>query len=287
MNPLRRSRRCLLVILLAAPVTASPAEAAAPLSWSDVAAIVATSPSVREADARLDGASGSVSSAASLPNPTFTVMGGNAEARNGPERRREWGVSVEVPLEYRRDPRPPGRRGEGDGARGRHRGAGRPRPGTPPRPPRVHRARPRADPARGPGRPRGAGGAARRDRPDPCRARRGAADRGPPRRDRAGAAPLRHRTHPRRGGSPPDPGLDHASASPSPGSQADLERAIDVPPLPELEARVARRGPERRGRPGADRGGVGGAERRAQGARPEALRRRRRTSRSSTGARPR
>jgi cobalt-zinc-cadmium efflux system outer membrane protein len=99
-SPLPRSRRVLLLALLAVPTAAAPAEPGAPLRWEDVVAFVAASPLVLEADARVDGASGSVASARSAPNPTFTVTGGDAQARNGPERRREWGVSVEVPLEY-------------------------------------------------------------------------------------------------------------------------------------------------------------------------------------------
>jgi cobalt-zinc-cadmium efflux system outer membrane protein len=94
-----RSRRCLLLTLLAAPGLGSPAEPAAPLGWRDVAALVAGSPEVREAEARADGAAGAVSSAGALPNPVVTITGADAEARQGPDRRREWGVSVELPLE--------------------------------------------------------------------------------------------------------------------------------------------------------------------------------------------
>jgi cobalt-zinc-cadmium efflux system outer membrane protein len=55
---------------------------------------------VREADARVDGAAGAASSAGSIPNPTVTVTGADAEARDASARRREWGVEVEVPLDF-------------------------------------------------------------------------------------------------------------------------------------------------------------------------------------------
>jgi cobalt-zinc-cadmium efflux system outer membrane protein len=76
------------------------AEPGAPLRWADVVGMVPTLPLVREADARAEGAAGAVSSAGSLPNPTVTLVGANAEARNGPDQRREWGVAVEVPLDF-------------------------------------------------------------------------------------------------------------------------------------------------------------------------------------------
>jgi cobalt-zinc-cadmium efflux system outer membrane protein len=65
-----------------------------------VAGIVPTLPVVREAEARVEGAAGAAATAGALPNPALTVSGGEAEARGGPERRREWGVAVEVPLDF-------------------------------------------------------------------------------------------------------------------------------------------------------------------------------------------
>lgn len=99
MNPSHGSRRRLLVMLLVLPYRASPI-GSAPLQWSEVAATIAASPLVREADARIDAAAGFTSAAGSIPNPTFTVTGGNAVAPNGPDQRLEWGVSVEIPLDY-------------------------------------------------------------------------------------------------------------------------------------------------------------------------------------------
>jgi cobalt-zinc-cadmium efflux system outer membrane protein len=63
-------------------------------------AIVPALPAVREADARVEGAAGAASSAGSIPNPTVTVAGADAEARDASARRREWGVAVEVPLDF-------------------------------------------------------------------------------------------------------------------------------------------------------------------------------------------
>ena len=100
MKPLPRGRRCLLLTLLTVPALAAAAEADAPLRWREVAAAIAGAPVVREANARVEGAAGAVSVAGAVPNPVVTVTGADAEARYGPDRRREWGVSVELPLEF-------------------------------------------------------------------------------------------------------------------------------------------------------------------------------------------
>lgn len=100
MSPSPRSRAILLLASLAAPAAALPAEPGAPLRWADVVRLVPSLPQVREADARVEGAAGVVSEAGSVPNPTFEVAAAEAEARDGSARRREWGVAVEVPLDF-------------------------------------------------------------------------------------------------------------------------------------------------------------------------------------------
>jgi cobalt-zinc-cadmium efflux system outer membrane protein len=100
LDPCHRGRRCLLLLLLAVPRAALSGDAGPPLRWPDVAARVSTSPAVREADARAGGATAAVAAAEAIPNPAVTVTGAEAEARDRSARRREWGVSVEVPLEH-------------------------------------------------------------------------------------------------------------------------------------------------------------------------------------------
>src|SRR5690349_11269597 len=100
LSPNPRSRWVLLLPLLAAPATALPDDRGAPLRWPDVVAMVPGLPAVREADARVEGAAGAASSAGSIPNPTVTMTGADAEARDSSARRREWGVAVEVPLDF-------------------------------------------------------------------------------------------------------------------------------------------------------------------------------------------
>jgi cobalt-zinc-cadmium efflux system outer membrane protein len=95
------SRRCLLGITLAAPLSgmaADPTPAAA-LRWADVAAVVDRHPLVLEAAARERGAAGARSSAGAFPNPVFGVAVGEGHPRDGGAGRREWGSSVELPLE--------------------------------------------------------------------------------------------------------------------------------------------------------------------------------------------
>jgi len=100
LNPIHRSRCALLLTLFAAPCPALPADPGAPLRWADVAELLPALPGVREARARAEGAAGAVSAAGAIPNPTVTVSGGEAEARSGPDHRREWGIAVEVPLDF-------------------------------------------------------------------------------------------------------------------------------------------------------------------------------------------
>jgi cobalt-zinc-cadmium efflux system outer membrane protein len=100
LKPRSRGRRCLLLTLLTVPAIGASADPAPPLRWREVAALIATAPAVREAEARAAAAAGATEAAAAVPNPSVTVTGADAEARFGTERRREWGVAVEVPLEF-------------------------------------------------------------------------------------------------------------------------------------------------------------------------------------------
>jgi cobalt-zinc-cadmium efflux system outer membrane protein len=47
----------------------------------------------------VEGARGAVSAAGAFPTPSVTLTGADAQARAGSERRREWGVAIELPLE--------------------------------------------------------------------------------------------------------------------------------------------------------------------------------------------
>jgi len=101
MNTSPGSRRCLLVIALSLPVAGSAAEPEPipVLRWPEVAAAVDRHPLVLEAAARRRGAAGAVSTAGMLPNPVFGVAAGEGRPRDGGAARREWGYSVELPLE--------------------------------------------------------------------------------------------------------------------------------------------------------------------------------------------
>jgi outer membrane protein, heavy metal efflux system len=95
--------RCLLALLLSHPVAALAAladEVVPPLRWPQVAAAVAQHPTVQEAESRIDGAAGAIWSAQAIPNPVVTIAGGEAVARDGSGSRREWGLSVGLPLDF-------------------------------------------------------------------------------------------------------------------------------------------------------------------------------------------
>jgi cobalt-zinc-cadmium efflux system outer membrane protein len=96
----RLGRRCLLTFLLVSPMVATPEASAPPLRWPEVAAAVARQPLVLEAEARARGATGVVWSAQEVPNPVVTAAGGEATARDGTGSRREWGLAVELPLDF-------------------------------------------------------------------------------------------------------------------------------------------------------------------------------------------
>jgi cobalt-zinc-cadmium efflux system outer membrane protein len=70
------------------------------LRWPEVAAAVDRHPLLLEAAARQRGAAGAVSTAGMLPNPVFGVAAGEGRPRDGGAARREWGYSVELPLEF-------------------------------------------------------------------------------------------------------------------------------------------------------------------------------------------
>ena len=102
MNTSPGSRRCLLVIALSLPVAgwATEPESVPVLRWPDVAAAVDRHPLWLEATARERGAAAAVSVARALPNPVFGVAAGEGRPRDGGAARREWGSSVELPLEF-------------------------------------------------------------------------------------------------------------------------------------------------------------------------------------------
>lgn len=91
----------LLVIQLAVPALAAGTEdTAGVLRWSDVAAAVDRQPALLEASARERGAAGALSTAREFLNPVFGVSAGNASPPAGGASRNEWGVSVELPLDF-------------------------------------------------------------------------------------------------------------------------------------------------------------------------------------------
>jgi len=93
-------RLALLVASLSTPLRLAAAEPEPVLRWPQVAAASDQHPLLQEARARVSGAAGAVTAARELPNPVVSVTGGDANARGGREQRREWGYSVELPLEF-------------------------------------------------------------------------------------------------------------------------------------------------------------------------------------------
>ncbi len=96
-----------LVLLAIASLRPSLSIAAEPhptsgavVRWPDVAAAADRHPLLLEAAARARGAAGTVTSARELPNPTFGLSAGDGRPRDGGATRREWGYSVELPLEF-------------------------------------------------------------------------------------------------------------------------------------------------------------------------------------------
>jgi len=57
-------------------------------------------PLLLEANARDRGAAGAVSTAGAIPNPVFGLAAGEGRPRDGGAGRREWGYSVELPLDF-------------------------------------------------------------------------------------------------------------------------------------------------------------------------------------------
>ena len=97
------SRAALLAVSFVVPDRAAPTQnAAGPgpvLGWPEVAAAADRHPALAEATARQRGGAGAVSAAGAIPNPTFGLSGGEARPRDGGAGRREWGASVELPLD--------------------------------------------------------------------------------------------------------------------------------------------------------------------------------------------
>ncbi len=98
----RRLGRLAIALLLPVHALAAEADPTAPppLRWPEVAAAADHHPAVLEAAARARGAEGATSAAGALPNPTFGLSVGEARPRGGGAGRREWGASVELPLDF-------------------------------------------------------------------------------------------------------------------------------------------------------------------------------------------
>jgi cobalt-zinc-cadmium efflux system outer membrane protein len=114
------SRQALLAAAIAAPaVTLAGPDAGAALRWPEVAAAADRHPAVLEAAARERGAAGAVAAAGDLPHPVLGLTAGSARPRGGGPERREWGTSVELPLDglAARGPRLAAARASEEGAR--------------------------------------------------------------------------------------------------------------------------------------------------------------------------
>jgi len=100
----RWSRLALLAVATLHPSLSSAAEPqptpSAVIRWRDVAAVADRHPLLLEAAARARGTAGTVTSAREFPNPTFGLSVGDGRPRDGGAARREWGYSVELPLEF-------------------------------------------------------------------------------------------------------------------------------------------------------------------------------------------
>ena len=97
------SRAALLAVATVASTFAAAEPETAPgqvLGWPEVAAAVDRHPALLEATARERGAAGATSAAGAIPNPIFGLAGGEARPRDGGAGRREWGASVELPLDF-------------------------------------------------------------------------------------------------------------------------------------------------------------------------------------------
>jgi cobalt-zinc-cadmium efflux system outer membrane protein len=97
------SRGALLAVASIVPGLAAAGPETAPgpvLGWPEVAAAVDRHPAFLEATARERGAAGATSAAGAIPNPSIGLAGGEARPRDGGAGRREWGASVELPLDF-------------------------------------------------------------------------------------------------------------------------------------------------------------------------------------------
>ena len=102
MKPLPWSGLGLLVVILSTPFpgAATEAELAGVLRWPDVAAAAEQHPLLLEAVARQRSSAGATSAAGAIPNPSIGLAAGEARPRDGGAGRREWGASVELPLDF-------------------------------------------------------------------------------------------------------------------------------------------------------------------------------------------
>ena len=98
-----RHRRWAVALALAfgAPALAQVvASEAAPLRWADVAAAIERDPRVAASRSRVRSAEGGVGVARTPPNPEVEATAGRAVAREGPDRRNEWGLAISIPLDW-------------------------------------------------------------------------------------------------------------------------------------------------------------------------------------------
>jgi cobalt-zinc-cadmium efflux system outer membrane protein len=97
-------RLVLLAVASASPLLAAANEplpqVGATVRWQDVAAAAERHPVLAEASARARGAAGAVTSARELPNPVLGLSAGSGRPRDGGASRREWGYSVDLPLDF-------------------------------------------------------------------------------------------------------------------------------------------------------------------------------------------
>ncbi len=104
---MQRSRWSRLALLAVASIGPHLANAGEPppspptlVRWPEVAAAADRHPLLHEAAARARGAAGTVTAARELPNPIFGLSAGDGRPRDGGAGRREWGYSIELPLEF-------------------------------------------------------------------------------------------------------------------------------------------------------------------------------------------
>ncbi len=121
-------RLLLLAAVCLTPCLPSPGLAAGELGpippgavvrWPEVASAAECHPALLEAAARARATAGAADAAGALPNPALGLSLGEGRPRAGGAGRREWGASIELPLEAlaTRGPRTAAARAAGEGAR--------------------------------------------------------------------------------------------------------------------------------------------------------------------------